>query len=103
MADQSRGDAPFMVAVASRLRDQSDRARFLELSRRTEDWLKARPGFLRYELYELPEGWMDMMLWENAAQADAAGRDFRNTDIAKGFFEIINPDYSSYRGVRTPL
>ena len=93
----------YLVAIASRLRAPEHRARFLELSSETEAWLRDQPGFLRYELVELDDGWMDTMLWSDASAADAGNRRFGSTPIAAAFAEIVEDDPLVHAGAITPL
>ena len=86
------------IVIASRLADASHRAEFLRLSALLKIWLAKQPGFLRYELYETANGWFDAMLWRDQAAADAGNAAFAQTDICRGFAEIVEPGYHVLSG-----
>ena len=88
---QSAPPRSIQIAVASRLRSKSFRQCFLELSRETEAWLCQQPGFIRHELFETRDGWMDTMFWRDHAAADHGNAAFAKMGIAAGFVEIIEP------------
>ncbi|ODT85666.1 antibiotic biosynthesis monooxygenase [Phenylobacterium sp. SCN 70-31] len=87
-----------VVIVTSRLRAPGHRDRFITLSRETEAWMHAQPGFLRYELFEGDGAWTDTMLWESAAAAEAGNRAFARTLLAAAFAEIVDGDYRGFQG-----
>ena len=96
-------DEAVQMLVASRLRSNDHRGRFLELSQLMKQWLHLQPGFLRYELFETETGWIDTMLWKDRASMEIANALFENTHLAYGFAEIVEPSYQSYEGIVAPL
>ena len=91
------------VVVASSLNDSVDRDRFLELSRATHVWMHEQPGFLRYELIETQSGWLDTMLWQDQASADAGNSAFAETEIAEQFARIVKPAFTAFSGKAVAL
>ena len=91
------------IVVSSRLKDAAYRDDFLRLSALLKTWLQRRPGFVRYELYETEDGWFDTMLWRDQAAAEAGNAAFAQTDIAKGFYEIVAPGWRTLTGRWTRL
>lgn len=91
-----------IVIVTSKLRDGDHRDRFLDLSAQTRDWLAARPGFLRYELFEGDGDWTDTMLWASVDDARRGNEAFAKPEISRSFAEIVG-SYRGFFGVRTAL
>ena len=89
-----------MVAqiVISKLRQSQSREEFLELTRQMLEWFQTQPGFLGYELYESETGWADKILWQSQEHAKAGNQAFAETEIAKGFSRIVDPDYRGFIG-----
>ena len=89
---------PTIVIVKSKLTSPEFRDQFLELSRKTEQWMHSRPGFIRYELIELDDGWIDTMLWDSPESASAGNADFSNCPLSAQFAEIVSQDYNGWMG-----
>jgi quinol monooxygenase YgiN len=87
-----------VVIVTSRLKSPEHRDRFISLSRETETWMQAQPGFLRYELFEGVGAWTDTMLWDSPAAAEAGNRAFADTPLAAAFAEVVESDYRGFEG-----
>jgi len=72
------------------LRPETDRAHFLDVSARTTDWLRVRPGYLGREVYEDESGqWIDMVRWETVSDALSAAESFTETPVAAEIMDAV--------------
>jgi hypothetical protein len=53
------------------------------------DFLAGRPGFLRRELLRTGEGFADLVLWENAAAAEAAMAEVGRSAACAAYFRLM--------------
>lgn len=84
--------------VKFKLKPDSARDEFLELTEQMIAWLKEKDGFVAYELYEGTEYWSDRIAWESEKHARAGMDDFLNTKIAEQIIPLVESDYSSFIG-----
>lgn len=73
----------FVQIVQFKLKTNTSRDEFLELTEQLIIWLRGKTGFVAYELYEGSENWMDRIAWENESLAHDAMKDFKTTSLAK--------------------
>ena len=88
----------FVQIVKFKLRPDTSRESFLELTEQMIAWLKNRAGFIAYELYEGSEFWSDRIAWENQKYAQDGLNDFLTTATAKKMIPLVENGYSSFFG-----
>ncbi len=88
----------FVQIVKFRLKPDASRERLLALTGQMIAWLKERPGFVAYELYEGPESWSDRIAWETRGHADDGLQDFLATPIATQMLPLREAGHSSFFG-----
>ena len=84
--------------VKFKLKPDTPRDKFLQLTTQMIAWLKEREGFVAYELYEGSECWSDRIAWENKQHAQEGLNAFLSTAIAKQMIPLVESDYSSFFG-----
>lgn len=71
---------------------------FLALSRTTEGFVRAAPGFVERRLSLGKDGvWTDYVIWRDMAAAQAAASQFPQQDFAPALMAAIDPDSLSMR------
>lgn len=88
----------FVQIVKFKLKPDTSREVFLELTEQMIAWLKSRTGFVAYELYEGAEFWSDRIAWEHQKFAQDGLKDFLNTAIAQKMIHLVEDGYSSFFG-----
>lgn len=88
----------YVQIVKLKLRADASRESFLDLAEQMIAWLKNRPGFIAYELYEGAEFWSDRIAWENKAFAQDGLKDFADTALAQKLIQLVEDGYSSFFG-----
>ncbi len=84
--------------VKFKLKPDSSREIFLELTEQMIKWLKERRGFISYELYDGGDCWSDRITWENAQAARDALKAFLTTSVAGQLISLVESNYSSFFG-----
>ena len=84
--------------VKFKLKPDSSRELFLNLTEQMINWLKNKSGFVAYELYEGPEYWSDRIVWKNQEFAQESLKDFLATNIAEQIIQLVDNGYSSFFG-----
>lgn len=84
--------------VKFKLKPDTSREAFLDLTGQMLTWLKGEDGFVAYELYEGAEYWSDRIAWESEKQAQKGQADFLETPIAKQLIPLVEDNYSSFFG-----
>lgn len=77
--------------VLYRLKPDTDRDRFLDISAQATDWLRQCAGYLGRELLEDEGQWVDLVRWASRDDALAAGEAFVQTPIASEFMASVDP------------
>jgi quinol monooxygenase YgiN len=88
----------FVQIVKFKLRPDTSREVFLDLTEQMIDWLTNKIGFIAYELYEGSEFWSDRISWENQESAQNGLNDFLTTAIAQKMIHLVEDSYSSFFG-----
>lgn len=88
----------FVQIVHFKLKADTSREEFLELTEQLIVWLKSKTGFVAYELYEGTEFWSDRIAWKDEALAQDGMKDFMTTDLAKILIHSVQDGYSSFWG-----
>jgi quinol monooxygenase YgiN len=88
----------FVQIVHFKLKTDSSREEFLELTEQLIVWLKSKTGFVAYELYEGIEFWSDRIAWKEENLAQNGMKDFMTTDLAKKLIHLVQDGYSSFWG-----
>lgn len=88
----------FVQIVKFKLKSDSSRELFINLTEQMIKWLKNRSGFVAYELYEGSEFWSDRIAWENQEFAQENLKEFLATTIAEKIIHLVDTDYSSFFG-----
>lgn len=88
----------YVQIVKFKLKPDSSREAFLELTEQMIAWLKSREGFIAYELYEGSEFWSDRIAWENEKFAQDGLSEFLTTPFAKQIISLVENDYISFFG-----
>jgi antibiotic biosynthesis monooxygenase (ABM) superfamily enzyme len=79
--------------VQYRLKPDTERARFLEVSELATRWLRAHPGYLGRQLFEDESGlWIDQVRWDALDHALAAAAAFMETPDAAAFMAVVEPE-----------
>ena len=89
---------PVLHTVRFKLRTEDNRDDFLSLTKTMKSWLHTQPGFIRYELIELEDGWMDTLLWQSDAAAQAGNAKFAEQPMALAFTHLVDQNYKSWMG-----
>jgi quinol monooxygenase YgiN len=88
----------FVQIVKFKLKQDTSRESFLDLTEQMIDWLKNKTGFIAYELYEGTEFWSDRIAWENEEFAQDGLKNFLDTAIAKKMIHLVEDGHSSFFG-----
>ena len=88
----------FVQIVQFKLKPDTSRDVFLDLTQQMIALLKGRTGFIAYELYESSDGWSDRIVWENQQSAQDGLKDFLTTAIAQELISLVEDDYNSFFG-----
>lgn len=89
---------PVLHTVRFSLKAKANRDEFLSLTKTMKSWLHTQPGFIRYELIELEGGWMDTLLWQSEAAAEAGNAKFAELKMAIAFTHLVDQNYRSWMG-----
>lgn len=84
--------------VKFNLKPESSRELFLKLTEEMIGWLKGQDGFVAYEVYEGPDGWLDRIVWNTEQHAKDGRNKFITTDVAKQMLTLVENDYSRFFG-----
>ena len=84
--------------VKFKLKLDTSREKFLELTVQMIAWFKEMEGFVAYELYEGSECWSDRVAWESEKHAQDGLNAFLSTAIAKQMIPLVESGYSSFFG-----
>ena len=88
----------FVQIVKFKLKPDTSRDVFLDLTQQMIAWLKGRTGFIAYELYESSDGWFDRIVWEDQQSAQDGLKDFLTAAIAQELICLVENDYNSFFG-----
>lgn len=88
----------FVQIVKFKLKPDSSRESFLELTEQMVAWLKIQDGFIAYELYEGSEFWSDRIAWNDQSFAQEGLKEFLSTAIAKNLVHLVKDGHSSFFG-----
>ena len=88
----------FVQIVKFKLKPDTSRESFLELTEQMVAWLKNKDGFIAYELYEGSEFWSDRIAWNDQSFAQDGLKDFLSTAIAEKLVHLVEDSYSSFFG-----
>ena len=88
----------FVQIVKFKLKPDTSRELFLDLTAQMVTWLKNKDGFIAYELYEGSEFWSDRIVWNDQCFAQEGLKDFLNTGIAKKLVHLVEDGYSIFFG-----
>ncbi len=78
--------------VRFRLQQGQTAADWLKANEKINDWMKAQPGFRFRSLSETDDGeWLDLVYWENAEAANAAGQRFE-AEMMSVCASLVAPD-----------
>ena len=95
-ADSARaaGSAPVVAEIVSfKLNDGVSDAEFVEISKASEAFVAAAPGFMSRQLSKGDDGvWTDYVLWQNIDAARAMAKAFPDQDFAPTLMGMIAPD-----------
>lgn len=84
------------MSVLERVRFQTlpntDEAAFLKAVESTSAWAKKQPGFMYRTLVKDGDHWEDLVYWDNAANAKAAGEAFMGASENADLASMIAPD-----------
>lgn len=84
--------------VTFKLKPDTSRELFLELTGQMIAWLKDKDGFLAYELYEGAEYWSDRIAWASERHAQEGLDAFLTSTIAQRMIPLVENGYSSFFG-----
>ena len=84
--------------VKFKLKPDTSRETFIELTEQMLAWLNSADGFVTYELYEGSEYWCDRIAWKSDKHAQEGLKAFRRTATAKQMIPLVESDYSSFFG-----
>lgn len=84
--------------VTFKLKPDTSRELFLELTEQMIAWLRDREGFLAYELYEGAEYWSDRIAWASERHAKAGLEAFVTSTTARQMIALVESGYSSFFG-----
>ena len=89
---------PFVQMVISQLRDTASREEFVELHRKTAQWMAEHPDCVSYEVFEGSKGAIaDRIVWSSKAAALRGNQEYAQTDIAAGMQRIV-ASYTNFFG-----
>lgn len=88
----------FVQIVKFKLKPDTSRELFLDLTEQMVEWLKNKDGFIAYELYEGSEFWSDRIAWKEQSSAQEGLKEFLNTTIANELVHFVEDGYSSFFG-----
>ena len=88
----------FVQIVKFKLKPDTSRESFLELTEQMVAWLKNKDGFIAYELYEGSEFWSDRIVWNAQCFAQEGLKDFLSSAIAKKLVHLVEDGYNSFSG-----
>jgi quinol monooxygenase YgiN len=88
----------YVQLVQFKLLPDTQRDVFLALTEQLIRWLKTRPGFIAYELYENQECWSDRIAWTNEAYAREGLSAFISSPVASQLLPLIAKDYHHFFG-----
>ena len=84
--------------VVSKLKPNTSREHFVELTTEMKKWLLNQDGFISYEVYENNGHWADKIVYKNKESLEHINLLFLNTEIAKEMLNYIEPDYTTFIG-----
>ena len=84
--------------VNFKLKADTSREAFLELTAQMIAWLKNREGFIAYELYEGSEYWSDRIAWECEKHAKEGLNHFLTTATAMRMVPLVEIGYTTFFG-----
>lgn len=89
----------FVQMVVSQLKESATRDEFVELHRRTAEWMADHPDCVCYEVFEGSKGTIaDRIVWSSKAGALRGNEEYAKTDIAADMQGII-ASYTNFFGV----
>ena len=88
----------FVQIVKFKLKPDTSRELFLDLTEQMVAWLKSKDGFIAYELYEGSELWSDRISWDDQSSAQNGLKEFLKTAIAKDLVHLVEDGSSSFFG-----
>jgi hypothetical protein len=87
--------------VVSQLSQSATREEFVELHRRTAEWMAAHSDCVSYEVFEGAKGAIaDRIVWSSKAGALRGNEEYAKTEIAAGMQRIV-ASYNNFFG--TPV
>jgi quinol monooxygenase YgiN len=92
------GQLMFVQIVKFRLKSDTSRETFMQLTEKMVAWLKQRNGFVAYELYEGTEYWSDRIVWLDKEHAETGLKDLLNTDLISQIMLHVQDDFDSFMG-----
>lgn len=98
LPDQGNERSMHIQLVTFRLKPDTSRETFLELTSHMLDWLRQQPGFVAYELYEGADGWCDRISWNCEKDAREALNTFISTPLACQMIPLVQDGYTSFFG-----
>jgi hypothetical protein len=92
-------DGAFVQIVVSQLKESAGHDQFVELHRRTAQWMADHPDCISYEVFEGVKGAIaDRIVWASKAGALRGNEEYAKTDIAIGMQQIV-ASYTNFFGV----
>ena len=92
-ADSARagGSSPLVAEIVTfKLKDGISDAQFVEISKASESFVRAAPGFISRQLSKGDDGiWTDYVLWQDMDSALAAGKAFPEQSFAPDLMGAI--------------
>ena len=89
--------------VISKLIDNQQRDRFVELTKQMKNWFLSQDGFVSYEAYENQANMADKIVYKNTESATRINQLFMQTDIAKEMLTLVDSDYTGFMGATIAL
>jgi quinol monooxygenase YgiN len=88
----------FVQIVKLKLKPDSSRELFIQLTEQMVAYLKSRDGFVAYELYEGVECWSDRIVWLEKSYAEKGLKEFSTTELARQVMSFVEEDFISFFG-----
>lgn len=88
----------FVQIVKFKLKPDTTRELFLDLTDQLVAWLKSKDGFIAYELYEGSELWSDRISWHDQSFAQNSLNEFLKTSISKDLLQLVEDGSTSFFG-----
>ena len=89
--------------VISKLKAESERELFFEITKRMVIWLSNKPGFKSYQLYENGLHMSDVIVYDSIEAANVINAEFHKTRIYEEFMTLVEPTYTGFIGVAVNL